>query len=104
VLVAVSFNGVPTSVLVISSTNELEVLPIFREEPVDVAEFTVVSALIDDNELPGISIDVRSSFPVVVNSVDTLSEISTVLDIASLLKNAADRDDDSVGLFVDTNL
>ncbi len=103
-LVAVGFNDVATSLLVIISTNELEVLPRLREETVNVAEVVVVSALTDESGLAGINIDVRSSFPVVVNSVDTLSEISTVLDIASLLKNAADRDEDSVGLFVDTNL
>jgi hypothetical protein len=81
-LVAVGFDGVTTSVLVSSSTNELEVLSILREEPVDVAEFIVVSALTDESELGGINIDVRSSFAVVVNNVDTSSEISTVADIA----------------------
>jgi hypothetical protein len=103
-LVAVGFNGVATSVLVISSRNELEVLPRFREETVNVAEVVVVSALTDESGLAGINIDVRSSFPVVVSNFDTLSEISTVFDIVSLLKNAADCDDDSVGVFVDTNL
>jgi hypothetical protein len=81
-LVAVGFDGVTTSVLVSSSTKELEVLPILREEPVDVAEFIVVSALTDESGLGGISIDVRSSFPVFVNNVDTPSGISTVVDLA----------------------
>jgi hypothetical protein len=89
-LVTVGFDGVTISVLVLSSTNELEVLPVFRGETVDVAEFIVVSPLTDDSELAGMNIDVLASFAVVVNNVDTWSEMSTVVDVTPLLENVDD--------------
>ncbi len=58
-LVSVSIDEVTASILDIGWANELEELPILRKEPVDVREFIVVSALIDDNELAGMKIDVR---------------------------------------------
>jgi hypothetical protein len=85
--VLVSIDGVTRSLLVITSVNELCVLPVIREGIADVSGFIVLSALIDDSELGGMKIDVRSPFPVVVNNVDVLSKMLTVVDIASLLED-----------------
>jgi hypothetical protein len=63
-----------------------------------------VSAFIDDGVLVGMKIDVRSPFAVVVNNVDVLSKMLTVVDIALLLEDVYDSAVDSVGLLVDTNV